>query len=415
MLFLISFYHSLGFTQPLNDACESAVRLCPGEIYTGTTIDATSEATDFNVCYTSENSVWFAFTTNSVGGSATVNFTNLTFNPDPDFGQNLQALFFKTGGDCGVAPFTPFSNCGDSSTDFALNETTPLAPNTTYYVQVSGSKAGATNASACTFDIQISGPAVEVPNPSVTITTADSDICQGENETISTTISDCIDVTKYNWMYDGATIFEDDINNFSTALLTNSGTLALTITCGANCPKTATSNSINYTVTPTSAEAGEDAFIAEGDQANLVGSGIGVPVWSPASTLTNSTTLATTASPKNTTTYFLTMENNGCFATDSVTVFVGQFITIFSAFTPNGDNINDRWHILNSEKFPNMEVNVYSRFGQLVFSAVNYSQESQWWDGTFKGKELPVSTYYYVIRLNDSENTEYKGQVNILR
>ena len=109
------------------------------------------------------------------------------------------------------------------------------------------------------------------------------------------------------------------------------------------------------------------------------------------------------------------MENDGCLATDSVTVFVGDVITIYSSFTPNGDNINDRWHILNSEKFPNMEVNIYSRSGQLVFSAVNYSTEDQWWDGQFKGKDLPTSTYYYVVRLNDGSDKEYKGIVTIVR
>ena len=77
--------------------------------------------------------------------------------------------------------------------------------------------------------------------------------------------------------------------------------------------------------------------------------------------------------------------------------------------------VNDRWHILNSERFPNMEVNVYNRYGQRVFNAVNYSQEEQWWDGSYKGKDLPVSTYFYVIRLNDTENTEYKGQVSLVR
>jgi gliding motility-associated-like protein len=109
------------------------------------------------------------------------------------------------------------------------------------------------------------------------------------------------------------------------------------------------------------------------------------------------------------------MENDGCFATDSVTIFVGEILIIYTSFSPNGDNINDRWHIVNSEKFPNMEVNIYDRSGQRVFNAINYSQEEQWWDGLFKDKPLPTSTYYYVINLNDPANTEYKGYVNIIR
>jgi gliding motility-associated-like protein len=62
-----------------------------------------------------------------------------------------------------------------------------------------------------------------------------------------------------------------------------------------------------------------------------------------------------------------------------------------------------------------MSVDIYDRSGQKVFSAVNYTQEDQWWDGTFKNKPLPTSTYYYVINLNEGENAIYKGQVTIIR
>lgn len=404
-----------GFSQPINDACENAIRICPGETYTGSTIGATQQASDYNVCYTSENSIWYVFTTNSVGGGVTVDFTNLVFNTDPSYGQNLQALFFKTSGGCGVTPYTPMSDCGDDITDFSINEIVVLAPNTDYYIQISGSKDGTINPSECTFDIEISGTGVEVSDPTATISMSTLTLCQGVNQPVDITALDCEEEVNYEWLYNGASIANGSTNNFSTESLTESGTLQLLLTCGANCPKTDNSNIIDLTIIPVSAEAGPDAFIEEGEQANLLGSGVGDPIWSPASSLSSPYSTTTVASPTNTTTYFLSMENIGCFATDSVTVYVGDVITIFSAFSPNGDNINDKWHILNSEKFPNMEVNIYNRFGQLVFSAVNYSQENQWWDGTFKGKDLPVSTYYYVIRLNDEDNTEYKGDVNILR
>lgn len=401
--------------QPDNDACANAIQLCPGTTVSGTTTNATTAADDYGFCYTPGNTVWYQFTTNSTGGSVSVDFSNLIFNPDPDYGQELQALFFETSGDCGVAPFTPMSNCGDSNAPFSLNESVILAPNTTYYVQVNGSNAGATNHAACDFDIDISGTAVETPDPTVNISTTETDICQYQEVEIDAVISDCDDTVSYNWYYNGAIISSGSENDFSTALLTGDGTLMLEIICGATCPKTAISNTIDFTVTPVAAEAGDDQVIQEGESAFLAGSGIGAPTWSPATGLSDINSLNPIANPNSTTTYYLTMENGGCLFTDSVTVYVGDVITIFSSFTPNGDNINDRWHIVNSDQFPNMEVNVYDRSGQLVFSAVNYSTEDQWWDGTYNGKELPTSTYYYVVRLNDENNTEYKGLVTIVR
>ena len=412
---LVALLSNFSLSQPSNDNCDNATRICPNIILSGSTTSATTGASDYNFCYTPENTVWYVFTTNSLGGNATVSFTNLAFNPDPDYGQNLQAFFFKTAGSCGVTPYTPLSTCGDSPVDFDITQLIVLDPNTTYYIQISGSSTGLTNPSECDFDITISGTAVETLDPSVTINSVNNIICQNTDEPISINVNNCDDVVNYEWFYDGISIFSGPDNTFSTAQLTADGSLTLTITCSSFCPKTATSNAIGFLVTPVEAEAGEDQLIDLGEQANLSGSGIGNPTWTPSSTLTNANTLNTVASPEATTTYFLTMENDGCFATDTVIVFVGEIVTIFNAFSPNGDNVNDRWHILNSDRYPNMEVYVYSRSGQQVFSAVNYSQEDQWWDGTFKGKDLPTSTYYYVIRLNDEEKTEYKGYVNIIR
>lgn len=404
-----------GYLQPTNNDCADAIQLCPGIVYSGSTTGATPSGDDNDICYTPENTIWYKFTTNDLGGGVTISFSNLVFNPDPSFGQILNANFFESSGECGDTPYIPMSDCGSSGFDFAISEIIVLDPNTTYYLQVSGSSDGASDPSECDFELTISGTGVEVLPPTVTINTANTTICQGSDAFIDITTTNCDEPSNYEWLLNGETIFTGPDNAFSTADLATDGGLQLILSCGNECPLSDTSDIIDITIIPVSAEAGDDELIGEGETATLNGSGIGIPTWSPGSTLTTTTEFSTVASPNQTTTYFLTMENMGCFATDSVTIYVGDIITIFTAFTPNGDNINDRWHILNSDKFPNMEVYIYDRSGQLVFSAVNYSTEDQWWDGTFKGNDLPTSAYYYVIRLNDSENTEYKGYVNLLR
>ena len=404
-----------GYAQPINDRCETAIALCPGEIYAGSTIDATTSPADPSTCYTATSTVWYFFTTNSLGGGVTISLTDLVFNPDITYGKKLEAFFFETGGDCDDLPYTPYSNCGEGSLAFDLNEVILLSPNTTYYVQVNGAKDGALNAAECTFNISISGRAVNFPTPTISISSANDEICQGEDEPITYAIEDCIDTVNYRWIYNGDIVYEDNENSFSTSILTEDGTLLVEIDCGSNCPQTATSNPITYTLKPVSAEAGDDKYIDRGDQTTLDGSGIGDPLWTPGTTLNLENVYEPISSPENTTIYYLTVENDGCFATDSVVVYVGELVTIFEAFSPNGDNINDKWRVRNSENFPNMVVNIYDRSGQNVFKAVNYTAPSQWWDGTFKGKDLPTSVYYYVIELNDPDRTVYKGPVHIIR
>jgi gliding motility-associated-like protein len=71
-------------------------------------------------------------------------------------------------------------------------------------------------------------------------------------------------------------------------------------------------------------------------------------------------------------------------------------IIIPNAFTPNGDGINDTWDIQKINNYPDCSVQVFNRYGLLVFSSIGYSIP---WDGIYKGSELPTGTYYYIINL----------------
>ena len=88
--------------------------------------------------------------------------------------------------------------------------------------------------------------------------------------------------------------------------------------------------------------------------------------------------------------------------------------SIPAAFTPNGDGINDRWIINKQNCFRQVDVNVYNRYGSLVFSKKNYENE---WNGTYRSKPLPDGTYYYVVNaigINGSVQN-LKGNLTILR
>ncbi|MBN1598515.1 MAG: gliding motility-associated C-terminal domain-containing protein, partial [Bacteroidales bacterium] len=97
-------------------------------------------------------------------------------------------------------------------------------------------------------------------------------------------------------------------------------------------------------------------------------------------------------------------------------------LTIPSAFSPNGDGVNDTWEIINdlyqdidiATIYPNLTVKIYNRWGQLVWiSEPGYPEE---WKGTDNsGHELPVDTYHYVISSNDIYNVSERKIVTIVR
>ena len=88
-----------------------------------------------------------------------------------------------------------------------------------------------------------------------------------------------------------------------------------------------------------------------------------------------------------------------------------QAVVIPNVFTPNGDGINDTWDVANLDAYVNCTVDVFSRYGQKVFSSVGYSAP---WNGTRNNAAIPVGTYYYIINLNNGQKA-YAGYVTIIR
>ncbi|HRW22700.1 MAG TPA: gliding motility-associated C-terminal domain-containing protein, partial [Bacteroidales bacterium] len=86
-------------------------------------------------------------------------------------------------------------------------------------------------------------------------------------------------------------------------------------------------------------------------------------------------------------------------------------LQIPGAFSPNGDGYNDTWQISNIDMFPRILIQVYNRWGQLLYEA---SISDDFWDGTFNHSPVPAGTYLYRINLhNDTEPR--LGTVTIIR
>jgi gliding motility-associated-like protein len=87
-------------------------------------------------------------------------------------------------------------------------------------------------------------------------------------------------------------------------------------------------------------------------------------------------------------------------------------------FSPNGDGINDTFHIENLyESYPQFNLKIYSRKGNLVYEGDANQPEFNGISshGINSGNQLPSATYYYVLNLNDADNSIYKGWVYLNR
>lgn len=170
-------------------------------------------------------------------------------------------------------------------------------------------------------------------------------------------------------------------------------------------------------------QAGTDTEITIGNPVTLNGSTntTGTYLWTPSATVVNAGALSTLANPTQPTTYTLTVTNEetGCKASDDVFVNVKNVqpcVTVMppNAFTPNNDGYYDRWNIGSQDCVLRLQVDVYNRWGSLVYHSDNYKND---WDGTYKGKPVPDATYYYIIKVfyRDNTNRMLKGNLTIIR
>lgn len=91
------------------------------------------------------------------------------------------------------------------------------------------------------------------------------------------------------------------------------------------------------------------------------------------------------------------------------------YIAVPSAFTPNGDGLNDYLYPLNAYKAINLHFSVYNRYGQIIFQTTDWTQK---WDGTVNGLAQPSGTYIWTLNYTDSQTGEkfaLKGTTVLIR
>ena len=95
---------------------------------------------------------------------------------------------------------------------------------------------------------------------------------------------------------------------------------------------------------------------------------------------------------------------DGNISDDPTVTQLGCLIT-YNEFSPNNDGINDTFVIGCIENYPNNKLEVYNRWGNIVYTKRGYNNE---FDGTSNGRvtvntseKLPNGTYYYILDLGE--------------
>lgn len=139
--------------------------------------------------------------------------------------------------------------------------------------------------------------------------------------------------------------------------------------------------------------------------------------WTPSAGLSCADCPAPLAKPDTSTIYLLTLADpNGCSVSVTYRVLFCDFekLVIPTAFTPNGDGVNDVFRIVPMENLADVRtLTVYDRWGQKVWEGSGINAE---WDGTINGKPAPSDVYAWLLTGGcDGESRQRKGDVGLLR
>jgi gliding motility-associated-like protein len=189
------------------------------------------------------------------------------------------------------------------------------------------------------------------------------------------------------------------------------------------CPKPSYDSVLITVIPKVIAFAGNDTTVVRSQPLQLNATGGTVYKWTPEINLSNPFIANPVAvfddghSPDTISYNVRVSTEEGCYANDSIKIYIFNTkpdVFIPSAFTPNGDGLNDifRPTVAGMKQF--LYFRIYNRWGQLMFST---STPDKGWDGNYNGSKQGSGTYVYVIEAVDYNNNSYskKGTFVLIR
>ncbi len=140
--------------------------------------------------------------------------------------------------------------------------------------------------------------------------------------------------------------------------------------------------------------------------------------WFPDYELNCNNCSSITATPLEPTTYEVTVTDvNGCFSVNYevfIDILKKYTIDVPSAFTPNGDGINDIIYVQGWGVEDLLLFRIYNRYGEIIFESTD---KDIGWDGTYKGKMQGIETYTYEasVRTYEDQILFKRGSIKLLK
>ncbi len=288
----------------------------------------------------------------------------------------------------------------------ATNPSIAISPITTTVYTVTG-----TDIHACK---NIATTTVSInPKPVVTASVSSS-VCVGQALHFHANTS--TNGVTYSWS--GPNGYTSLLQNptITNASLANAGTYIVNATSSFGCTTTDTLK-VNVDVLPTVANAGRDTSIyasslsLNGNVA-LVGTG-SWSVISGSGNIINNTSANTqiTNLQSGQTILQWAISNGACpISFDDIAITIKDLL-IPNGFSPNGDGVNDNFEIKGLEEYSNVKINVFNRWGNLVYDNGDYKNN---WNGkNLSGEDLSDDTYFFTLEI--SSKNKINGYVTLKR
>ncbi len=247
----------------------------------------------------------------------------------------------------------------------------------------------------------------------------DQNLCRGQSSQLNITNLNAGDTLTYTWtpiLNGGAnpTVTPDSTAIYSAVVANQFG-----------CQDTVAFKVDVVALAVTAEVVGKDT-ICPGQAASLLATATGTGTiytynWTPAGSLNNPNIANPMARPDVETVYTVTATADGlCPNTASVTIYfmgdqcIEPYIFVPKAFTPNGDESNDRF-IVRGVNIKDLYMVVWDRWGEKVYETED--TQALGWDGTYKGASLTPDAYAWYVKATCGNGAVYekKGNVTLLK
>jgi gliding motility-associated-like protein len=103
-------------------------------------------------------------------------------------------------------------------------------------------------------------------------------------------------------------------------------------------------------------------------------------------------------------------DSRGCTRVASIEV---EFIDVIlpDVVSPDGDGNNDTWSPGNTTNYPNINSEIFDRYGRKLATL----RQGESWDGTYEGNNMPTGDYWYLVKLGDDADRSFVGHFTIYR